>query len=100
MIYLRFLDEQSALIAEQKIIQNIRNFIEQRIPERATSDGLLSTDVKGNVNSGVVVTNKWATPEFNFELNAWIIPKPTQQEVGRVPIESVLNGVGGEEIEF
>lgn len=95
-MFLIFSTQQEAELANQQIIDNIRHYLAQYLPDRVHPDGLVAIDLEGHPMTNAAITTDWGIPQEYQE--GWAIAKPEQKDVGRVPIASVLAGVGGTEL--
>ena len=101
MTYYFFDNEQDALNTEQKITENIKNWVIDNAPDALNEDGI---SLKGkNHKTGEwdssVLTDKWAIPELT-STGKWVFIKPIQEKISPIPINIVLEGVTAEEKEL
>lgn len=95
MGYLTYTTKEQAESQESLLSSNIRNWMEENQPERIKEGALVSVDVSGNLQPTATKTNKWADV-IEGENSKFGFVCPTQNDMGIVPIEVVLNGITGE----
>lgn len=96
-MFLVFETKESAQVASNLIVENIRNWLKEFYPGRVHPFGLISVDLEGNLRPGVTVTTQWGEPKHCNE--GWFLVRPEQQDLGTVPLEIALAEVGGQEME-
>lgn len=97
MPYLVFETQELAVEAEEKIVQNIREFLTLANSERVSENGLLlgrDYQTQEIVDRGI--TTRWAIPAEAEE--GWYFSKPTAEQVDPIPLNVVLAGVDGVEL--
>jgi hypothetical protein len=95
MGYLVYNNRELAESQEQLLSGNIRNWMQQNLPERIESGALVSVDINGNLQPTATKTIKWADVIESVDGRFGFVC-PTQNDMGNVPIEVVLNGITGE----
>lgn len=95
-MFLLFSSQELAQEACDRLFNNIRNWLKDCYPARIHPLGLISVDSEGNLRPGAAITTQWASPQECNE--GWYLVKPEQKDLGAVPLEIALEGVGGEEI--
>ena len=100
MIFYVFDTEAEAITAENTIVTNIKTWVQTYSPDAIGPDG---NSLKGrNAKTGELVDNyttKWAIPKQRLD-EKWVFEKPTQNALGPIPLESVINGIFSIEEEF
>lgn len=99
MIYYIFDNESEALLAEQQIIENIKNWVLFHVPDALSPDG---KKLRGrNAATGELVdiyTERWAVPLQTTD-NKWVFPKPTIEKTTPIPVEVFIANIVANEIE-
>lgn len=100
MIYYIFNSQSEANLAEQKIVDNIRNWVSINAPDALSEDG---TKLKGrNASTGQLVevyTERWAIPQQTND-NKWVFPKPTIEKTSPIPVEIFLQNINAIEVDY
>lgn len=100
MTYYIFNTEEEALLAEQQIISNVRDWITTNVPDALSSDG---SKLRGrNAKTGEFVdvyTTRWAIPQQITD-GRWVFPKPTPNITAPIPVEIFLSDVIANEITY
>jgi len=100
MIFYVFDTEAEAIDTENIIVANIKIWVQTYLPDAIAPDG---NSLRGrNAKTGELVNNyttKWAIPKERLD-GKWVFEKPTQNALGPVPLDSVINGVSATEEEF
>lgn len=100
MTYYIFETEADAVAAEQRIIDNVRNWVAANAPDALSEDG---TKLKGrNAATGELVnvyTERWAIPQQTVT-GQWVFPKPTQEQTTPVPLAAFIADVVALETEY
>lgn len=100
MIYYIFNTEAEAIIAEQQIIENVRQWVSENVPEALSQDGL---KLRGrNAKTGEFTnayTTRWAMPQ-QINDGRWVFAKPTQDKTSPIPVEVFINGINSEEATY
>lgn len=85
MIYYIFNTEQEALAAEQQIVDNVRQWVAENVPDALSEDG---TKLRGrNAKTGEFTdayTTRWAIPQQIVD-GRWVFAKPTQEKTFPIP---------------
>lgn len=97
MTYLVYATNQEAAADEALIVANIAAVIASVFPERYSNGELISVDAAGQLRLSAARTTRWDVPRQCAE--GWAIVKPTQDMIGRVPLDAAMTGVGGAQYE-
>lgn len=95
-MFLIFSSQQEAQVACDRIYENIKDFLLIHFPERVSPEGLISINIDGSLDLDATITTEWDSPHKCLE--GWAIAKPTQEQLGRVPLAIALAGVEGVEL--
>lgn len=100
MLYYIFTTEQEALAAEQRIVDNVRTWVQANVPEALSEDG---QSLRGRNAATLefvdVYTTRWAIP-FQIPSGQWVFLKPTTEKTAPIPVEVFINAVAADEAEF
>lgn len=98
MTYYIFNTEEEALLAEEQIVTNVRNWVETNVPDALSSDG---SKLRGrNAKTGEFVdvyTTRWAIPQQIID-GQWVFLKPTSNRTFPIPVEIFVSGIVANEI--
>ena len=93
MSYLVYATEHDAAVDESRIVSNIASAVWSMFPARYDNGQLLSVDSRGNVQPDAARSTRWDIPRQCAE--GWAITEPTQDMIGRVPLDAAMDGVSG-----
>jgi hypothetical protein len=97
MIYYIFNTEQEALAAEQQIVDNVRQWVAENVPDALSEDGL---KLRGrNAKTGEFTdayTTRWAVPQQIVD-GRWVFAKPTSEKTAPIPVEIFITNVNASE---
>ena len=100
MIYYLFNTEQEALAAEQQIVDNVRQWVSDNVPDALSEDGL---KLRGrNAKTGEFTdayTTRWAIPQQIVD-GRWVFSKPTAEKTAPIPVAVFTAGVVAEEANY
>lgn len=100
MIYYIFNTEQEALVVEQQIVDNVRQWVAANVPDALSEDG---TKLRGrNAKTGEltdIYTTRWAIPQQILD-GRWVFAKPTAEKTAPIPIEVFITGIVSEEAAY
>lgn len=100
MIYYTFQDEAAAIIAEQKICNNVLAWCAANAPEALSADGTkvrCRNAATGNWEEDVF-TEHWDTPR-QIQDGRYVVCKPYSSGVAPIPVEAVLADITATEAE-
>jgi len=100
MLFYVFNVEEDANAAAQLIIDNVRNWVSNNLPEALSADGNKLRGRNAATNELVdVYTTRWAVPVQTVD-NRWVFLKPTQEKTTPIPLAVFIAGITAAEEEY
>ena len=100
MTFYVFATKSAADAANDRITENVRQFVAANVPDALSDDGERLRGRKADTGSLVdVYTERWADP-MQIADGRWVFAKPTQAKTAPLPVAVFLAGVTADEAEY